>query len=305
MKKLFHFVLILFILATVFVEASVQESFVDSNGAKLFCRVIGHGEPLIVIHGGPGLSQDYLLPYMDELAKNNLVVFYDQRGCGRSTGEINSDMINVKMFVSDIDAIRQAFHFDTVTILGHSWGGFLAMEYAISYPDHVKKLILSNTMPANSHDMSLLQKVWMERMQPYLPEIAALKESKEFKQNDPAAIVQYYKLEFAAFFYDIKKRDLLHLQMSQEAFSNGLKVQEIFNRDLFQKPFDLMAKLKLMAIPTLVIHGDADMIPESVAENIHENIPHSKYFLMKQCGHFPYVEDPKPYFAAIKEFLDK
>ncbi len=85
---------------------SIKETFVPSGEAKLFCRITGQGKPLIVIHGGPGLTQDYLLPQMYELAKNNLVIFYDQRGCGKSTVDINANTITLESFVDDIEAIK-------------------------------------------------------------------------------------------------------------------------------------------------------------------------------------------------------
>lgn len=102
--------------------------FIKTNDAQIFCRVFGKGEPIIVVHGGPGLSQDYLLPQMAKLAQTNLVIFYDQRGCGLSTGAINEDSIQIKTFVDDLEAIRKSFGYKKVTVLGHSWGGFLAMD---------------------------------------------------------------------------------------------------------------------------------------------------------------------------------
>ncbi len=115
----------------------VNELFIDSEGSTIFCRTIGKGKPLIVIHGGPGSGQDYLLPQFYDLAKNNFVIFYDQRGAGRSTGEINEDSMAISVFVKDLEVLRKAFNFDRVSLLGHSWGGFVAMHYAIEHPGGV------------------------------------------------------------------------------------------------------------------------------------------------------------------------
>lgn len=139
-------------------DSAIKEAYVNSGDAKLYCRVAGKGKPLIVIHGGPGLTQDYLLPGMYELAKNNLAIFYDQSGCGRSSGEINKDKITIKVAVEDIEAIRRSFGFEKISLLGHSWGGFIAMNYAIVHPEHVDKLIISNSFPSTSKDWALCHK---------------------------------------------------------------------------------------------------------------------------------------------------
>lgn len=76
-----------------------NEYFIAVENGKLFLRTIGKGKPLIVLHGGPGLTQDYLLPQLYRLAKNNFVIFYDQRGCGQSTGEINANTINIELMI--------------------------------------------------------------------------------------------------------------------------------------------------------------------------------------------------------------
>lgn len=155
-----------------------QERFIESGDAELFCKVGGKGEPLIVLHGGPGMSHDYLLPYMKRLEKNNFVIFFDQRGCGKSTGEINAETINIATYLEDIEAIRKEFGFEKVSVLGHSWGGLLAMEYAIAYPQSIDKLILLDSMPKSCEDTVLFVNEYVTRMAPYANEMEAIKLSR-------------------------------------------------------------------------------------------------------------------------------
>lgn len=281
-----------------------QETFIQSNGSQLFCRVLGKGDPILVIHGGPGLSQDYLLPYLNKLAENHFVIFYDQRGCGRSTGEINENTMHVSSFVSDIENIRRAFHFDKISILGHSWGGFLGMHYAIAHPEALKKLILSNTMPACSEDLGLFIQEYLKRTSPYQKELAKITSSREFQTGDTNTIERFYRILFRTYCYKIEKADLLNLQFTPEASVKGAKVSSLLRQNAFKGSFNLSDSLKNLRIPTLIIHGDSDPVPHSAAQNIHESIPESKYVLLKQCGHFPYVEQPDAYFTHIKEFLN-
>lgn len=283
---------------------SIKETFVTSGEAKLFCRVTGQGKPLIVIHGGPGLTQDYLLPQMYELAKNNLVIFYDQRGCGKSTVDIDANTITIESFVNDIEAIRQAFKLDKISILGHSWGGFLAMQYTIAHPDRVDNLILSNSAPASSEGYALFGQEYMKRMSPYQEELEKISSTQGFRDGDTCVMEQFYRLIFRQYCYIPEKADLLNLRMTSIASLNGAKVSEIIRENVLDKPFNLNKGLKALKVSTLILHGDADPIPSITAKNIHENIPGSKYILMKNCGHFPYVEDPNTYFKYINNFLN-
>ena len=283
---------------------SIKETFVPSGKAKLFCRVTGQGKPLIVIHGCPGLTQDYLLPQMYELAKNNFMIFYDQRGCGKSTVDINANTINIESFLNDIEAIRKAFNLDKISILGHSWGGFLAMQYTITYPERVDKLILSNSAPASSEGYALFGQEYMRRMSAYQKELEKISSSQGFRDGDTCVMEQFYRLIFRQYCYIPEKADLLNLRMTSIASLNGAKVSEILRENVLDKPFNLNKDSKALKVSTLILHGDADPIPPNTAQDIHEHISGSKYVLMKNCGHFPYVEDPATYFKHINEFLN-
>lgn len=288
---------------SIYTDIVVKETFIDSKNAKLFCRTMGKGKPLIILHGGPGLTQDYLLPQMVKLAESNFIIFYDQRGCGKSIGEINADTINIETFVSEIEAIRQAFHFDKISVLGHSWGGFLAMHYAISHPEHVDRLILANSMPASSEGLALFVSEWMKRTAPYQEELAAIHETKGFQEGDTDTIERLHRIIFRTYCYVPEKAHELSLRMTPLASVNGAKVYEMIRQNVFEKSFDLLPNLKNLNIWTLVIHGDFDPIPPVTAQSIHENIKNSKYIIMKDCGHFPYVEKPDEFFNEIREFL--
>ncbi len=289
--------------AAVLHPQDVREIFVEADQAQLFCRVVGKGRPLVVLHGGPGLTQDYLLPQLYKLGEANLVIFYDQRGCGRSTGEINADTITMEAFVNDLEAIRQAFKFDKISVLGHSWGGFLAMQYAIAYPEKVEKLILSNSMAASADEFSLFIQEYIRRTAPYQAELKEIQSAPPFSEGDPELVERNYRLIFRAYCYLPAKAELLNLRMPASASVNGTKVYENLRRNVFTQPFDLHGALKGLNVPTLIIHGDADPVPASTAQHVHASISHSKYLLMKNCGHFPYVEDPETYLSHLKDFL--
>ncbi len=277
--------------------------FTMTNGAQIFYKTFGKGDPIILVNGGPGLSHDYLLPYLAKLAETNLVIFYDQRGCGLSMDEINSDSIQIETFVEDLEAIRSELGLKKITILGHSWGGFLAMKYAIAYPEFVHKLILLNSLPPSSDEFSLFRQEWASRMESYQDEIKQIMETPEFVKGEESTTQKYYQTIFGRYFYDPEKVKLLNLEMKPDAFINGQKVYAIFSQNLLSKPFNLHDQLKRLDIITLIIHGDSDPVPPSTAQKLHESIRGSKYHLIKNCGHFPFVETPDELFLHLNNFL--
>jgi proline iminopeptidase len=285
------------------IPADTKQVFVETNHAKLFCQVMGRGVPIIVLHGGAGLSQDYLLPQMSKLAEDHLVIFYDQRGGGRSEDGNGSAYLRLDVFVEDLEAIRKEFGLKKVCILAHSWGGFLGMQYAISHPESVDKLILMNSMPASSEDFALFVKEFCRRTAPFQKELEKLKNSHEFAVGDPHTVESYLKILFRTYCRNAQKADELHLRASPQANRNWVKTGEIFEQTLCSNPFDLRNDLKKLSCRTLIIHGDQDVVPVSTAENIHKNIPNSQLVVMKDCGHFPYVEKPEEFFRLLNTFL--
>ena len=112
-----------------------SESYVQVDDAELFCREIGEGRPIVVIHGGPDFDHTYLLPDMDRLADCCRLIYYDQRGRGNSRGHFKLDDISIERYVEDLDGLRKHLGLDRLAILGHSWGGHVAMQYALHRPE--------------------------------------------------------------------------------------------------------------------------------------------------------------------------
>lgn len=285
-------------------SGEIKEVFIDVDQARLFCRVLGKGEPLVIIHGGPGLSQDYLLPQLKKLAENNLVIFYDQRGSGESIGSIDPKSIQMSNFVNDLDEIRKAFGFKQISILGHSFGGLLAMHYAIAFPHFVNKLILLSSAPSCSEDYALLVKEWSLRMAPYMEELDCIKKSKAFEEGEPLILAKYFRIIYGRYCFDAKKVDEINFIMSRKANIDGLKTHSILKQNFFSQPFNLQSHLQQVRCKTLIIHGDVDTVLLRTAQNIHKNIPNSKLIIIKNCGHFPYVEAPQELFTHLHAFLN-
>jgi proline iminopeptidase len=136
-------------------RGAVREGSVSVDNVALYYREIGEGVPVIVLHGGPDFDQSYLLPEMDRLSDSYHLIYYDQRGRGRSAAGVNPAEVSLASDIADVDAVREHFHYDRVTLLGHSWGTDLALEYALQHPNRVSRLILLNPAPASAADLVL------------------------------------------------------------------------------------------------------------------------------------------------------
>ncbi|HSP07613.1 MAG TPA: proline iminopeptidase-family hydrolase, partial [Acidobacteriota bacterium] len=146
MKKLL--ILLLLFAGTVIAEPAVYpvtEGFVDANGALIYYMELGQGNPLVILHGGPGASHQYFLPYLLPLARNNRVIFIDERGSGKSERLEDVSQYTVENMVEDVEAVRRALKLGKIDLLGHSYGGVLAQAYALKYQQNLNHLILCST----------------------------------------------------------------------------------------------------------------------------------------------------------------
>lgn len=288
------FLIVLFIVCSLHAE----ERYVDVKGSKLYCYSVGEGEPLLILHGGPGLTHDYLLPGMEKLKDGRMLIFYDQRGCGKSDALVDDSHL-ITTYLEDIEAIRKSYGLKKMNVLGHSFGGLLAMFYVVHHPEAVDKLVLLNTVAPSSEDYHRFEEEVGFRLSPLKDKLISLSTSR-----DPKLVKEYLKTIFETYFFDAKKADLLNLDLSKVAADHFFQVNGAFQEKFYNKPFDLMDQLKTLKIPTLIIHGDSDPIPYHTVTKIHEAIQGSSYVLMKNCGHFPYVESPDELFKALNAFLN-
>lgn len=285
-------------------EASIvkQERQVESAGASLFVEAMGEGEPIIIIHGGPGLDHSYFLPYLEPLAKEYRLIFYDQRASGRSTAG-DSTAFTMAQFVDDIDAIRKAFDYDTVHLMAHSWGGLLGMRYAIEYPERLRSLMLVNSNPASS----ALQETANARLQARITPTDSVARmniinTEGFRQRKPEALATYFRVAFKPSFYDPDQTDKLRFWFDDRYVENSVMLQGL-GADVSFQSFDLHPHLTSLSMPTLILHGVHDPVSRSEIEPIMEAIQGSHLIMIEESGHFPFIETPSVFNQHIHDFL--
>jgi proline iminopeptidase len=286
-------------------SAKPREICIRVGDADLFSREVGLGQAIIVLHGGPDFDHTYLLPDMDRLSDSFRLIYYDQRGRGRSADRVQPEDITLASDVADLEKVRQYFQLKSTALLGHSWGTVVALEYALRYPERVSQLILMNPAPASTDDFKQFRKEWLEKLGGDVDRLKALSATAAYKEGDPDAVAAYYRIHFRP---ALKRPEhleqviaSLRASFTKEGILKARAIEDRLMSDTWSSPeYDLLPKFKSLRIPTLVIHGHCDVIPVSTAAHIAQAIPNARMVTLKDCGHFSYLECP----AAVREHID-
>jgi proline iminopeptidase len=258
------------------------------------------GQRLLVLHGGPGASHDYLLPQMLQLAGTRELVLYDQRGGGRSRVD-STVAVDWRAHVEDLDRVIGEFGLRPVTIVGYSWGALLAMLHATEAaagrtthrPD---ALLLIDPAPISRSHRAEFEAEFERRQSS--PEVRALREelaTSGLRERDPDAYKQRaFELSVAGYFADPRAaRDLTPFRVIA-------RVQQAVWESLGD--YDLVASLRSVRSRALVVHGKEDPIPLASSEAAARALD-ARLVVLHPCGHVPYVEQPDALFEAAEAFL--
>lgn len=279
--------------------------------AQLYYREVGEGTPLVVLHGGPDFDHSYLLPEIDLLASRLRLVLYDQRGRGRSADGVQPEDVDLESEIEDVEAVRMHFGFDRIAVLGHSWGGLLAAEYAIRHPDRVSHLILMNSAPLSHRSFLSFRSDLRESRTPRdLEEMQRLTSTPEFQQGDIGVERDFYRLHFkpatrdARLLEEIVSRIRVHF--TSETLLLARAIEERLYDDTWVSPgYDLLPALSRLNTPMLVLHGANDFIPVVVAKEVAASPPRARLTVVEGCGHFAFAEKPDEVMKTVAEFVTK
>jgi proline iminopeptidase len=270
---------------------------------------VGSGRPLVVVHGGPDFNHRYLLPELDRLAERCRLVYYDQRGRGRSFAVGAAIEVTMQSEVDDLDCVRCRLGLDTVALLGHSWGALVAMEYALAFPEQVSHLIVMNAAPASPYDAAILREhLRAARSAEQSITISALTSDPGYQAGDIKADAAYYRIHFATALQRPGLLEVLVARLRRDFTAEGIVAARAIEQRLYEQTwdrddYDLLTRLRQVRVPTLVIHGDADLIPVELARHIAEAIPDALLEVLDDCGHFAYLDQPERTEDAITGFL--
>ncbi len=267
------------------------------RGVELFERRLGRGPEVVVLHGGPGAHHDYLLPGFDLLATGRALVYYDQRGGGRSA--VPRDVpVGWREQVADLEALRTAWGRDRLSLAGYSWGGLLGLLYALEHPARVERLALVSPAPCWREGRARFEARFAERSAS--PAVQAMRDALResgLREQDPEAYRQRaFEASVVGYFHDpARARDLTPFRVT------GRTQEEVWTS---LGDYDLRPALGRLALPALVVHGADDPIPLDTARVLADGLG-APLVPIPNCGHVPYVEAPEAFVRALDPFLPR
>jgi L-proline amide hydrolase len=288
----------------------IREGQVPFQGHRTWYRIVGENEvghhPLLVLHGGPGAAHDYLEPLEDLASTGRQVIFYDQLGCGRSDHIHDPDLWTVQLFLDELRTVRGWLGLDRLHLLGHSWGGMLAMEHALTRSEGIESLIICNS-PA---DMGQ----WVSeagRLREELPrdvqltllrhEAAGTTMSPEYQ----AAMLEFYRRHVCRLdpWPDYIDRSFAQLARDPEVYNVMCGPSEFFVTGKL-RDWSVVHRLGEIREPTLLLSGRYDEATPEIVGTIQRGIAGSEWRLFEQSSHMPHAEERKLFMTVLSEFLD-
>jgi proline iminopeptidase len=292
--------------------AADREGYVATDdGARLHYRIEGEGpETLVVVHGGPGNSMESIRPDFAPAAMGRRIIYYDQRGNGGSSLDMDPGRLAIGRQVADLETIRAHFGLRKMNLLGNSWGGLLASYYAIAHPDRVGRLVL--------HDPAPPARAWLEAMSDelgrrarLLPEadrrayLAAANPMAWYRAPDPLVPCRtFMTILFRLYAWDPAAPGASHADPCAGG-PEAVRRQLLVNRRIWAglPNYDVRPLLGRVTAPVLVIYGEADPVPRAAAEAWAAAYPDARLLVIPRAGHLSHVEQPGIFFPALDSFL--
>ena len=307
--------LFLIVVAAVSVASQTEGYITTPDKVRIFYKIEGAGaDTMVVVHGGPGNSLESIRADMGPLAKNRRVIYYDQRGQGKSDLVKDGARLGYKNHVADLEALRAHFKLDKMSLLGNSWGGLLISLYAIEHPDRVERLVLD--VPA-APMVELLQDMEDELSRRlialYKPDGAkqiriATREDNWTKAKDPLAHCRetYYAI-LAAYSHEMRPLDKLGYKGDLCAGGiESVRFQRTANAHVWRSlgDFNIVSQLAAVKAPVLVIHGASDVVRPRGSEFYASGYSNARLLVIPNAGHLAHIETPETFFTAVEAFLN-
>jgi proline iminopeptidase len=294
----------------------VEEMYVDAGGVMIYTVSFGRGEPLVIVHGGPGASHDYFLPYLLPLARTNRLIFIDERGSGKSEKLEDVSKYTVEAMADDVEAVRKALGLGKINLLGHSYGGVLAQAYAFKYQASLSHLVLCSTF----HSTRSLNEIFRQmkaRMSPELrgridkAEAAGLYgHGKDYEKNRYTNDYMIAAWGEGYFPYLYQNRP----DANYDPVANGIMSWDLY-REMWGSHGEFVVdgnlasveyadRLGTIKVPTLITVGDHDESDPSIARDMAARVAGSKLVILPKSGHMTFVDQQGMFNRTVDEFLN-
>lgn len=289
---------------------STVEGRLPFRGHEVWYRIVGEGDeagkvPVLLLHGGPGATHDYLESLESLAETGRRAVFYDQLGCGQSDLPDDPSLYTVELFVDEVGTVRRELGLDCIHLFGNSWGGMLAMEYALTQPDGLASLVLA------SSPSSMPQ--WVEetaRLRSELP--ADVQETLARHEQAGTTDSQEYADACSVFY----RRHVCRLEEWPDCVlrsfdfleRHGLVYRTMNGPSEFHvvgtlREWDVTDRLAEIRVPTLVVTGEHDEATPAINRRVSKAIPGARSEVLPGCSHMGHVEDPDGYVRLLDGFF--
>jgi len=278
----------------------IRPGRIPIRDASLYVDVTGHGHPLLLMHGGPGADHWTLLPFR-QLADQFTLIFYDHRCNGRSQGAPVSSM-TFENLTADADALRRRLGYERWAVLGHSFGGHVALEYALRYPGSLSHLVLVDTGGDSRWSRSNAAEVLARRG--YSPEKVELVR-RWFRGEFPPRQMPLILMRIGSAYYSRPSLSLVTRDLIRGEWRSKMRPEAmIFAGRHLLKDWTVMDRLGKITAPTLIVAGQDDFIfPPEHQRELAAAIPRACLQLIERAGHNPHAEQPAEVMRAIRDFI--
>lgn len=282
-----------------------EEGQIDVPGGQVWYKVVGSGEsvPLLTLHGGPGGGHDYLEP-LNALASERPVVFFDQLGCGKSDTPDDVSLWRIDRFVDEVTAVRDALGLDRIHLLGHSWGGWLAIEYMLGAPSGVVSLTLASTSASIPQFVYEAGKLISKLPREMAETMRRLEAEGDFENPEfEAGMMEFYKRHLCRLdpWPDPLMRCIENLDgnIVYETMNGPTEFTVIGN----MKDWSRIEKLGEIVAPTLITCGRYDELTPACSRTLRQGIMNSRMHVFERSAHMAHLEETESYLQILSEFL--
>lgn len=254
--------------------------------------------PLVCVNGGLLFDHSALWPSLAPLAQGRQLIFYDQRGRGRSQRPPGARAARIEHDASDLPALREALGIELWDVFGHSWGGGIAMLGATQDLEATRRVVLVDSVGPTSWWLPRLYQIALDRLTGAEREALAALDDSALSEPDPAVHSDYARAFAPAWFHDVTLAPLFTPPVTERI--TGPTVAARLRRD----GYDWREQLRALRRPSLVIYGEHDALPREVGEELLALLPMARLEIVPQAGHMPFWERPETFFPIVTSFLD-
>ncbi len=274
---------------------------VSADGARIYYKTFGKGQPLLIINGGPGMNSDGFEELAVTLSQYFMTIIYDQRGTGKSELKVlDSTTITMDLMLSDIESIRKQLGLGRWSLLGHSFGGMVASAYATVYPEKIDQIVLSSCGGINLKLLDYFRESLHSKLTATQLD-SVLYWERKIAEGDTSrdTRLQRGKCLAPAYVMDPKHFPVIAERLAQ---SNST-INQLMWDDLRKHNFDCAPNLEPFYRPVLIIQGKQDIVRASTAEEAHKAFHNSRIVFIDHCIHYGWLDNPEVYFREVLRFL--